>query len=164
MKFALITFLALFSFSSFALVDSKNCPKSFSVTYSNITRSPLTAEIESSWSVKSFWERFQNAEKLERFFVISTRSNTALCVYTSNNFAALLQTNNGVDEIAVPFDYNVFFRTKVISFSPNHIEISNDNASRDLLAPIFVLNSDSVSIEGEVKIGTAEKVEVNILR
>lgn len=164
MKLTMAILLSFLSFSAFALVESKNCPEKFSITYSNITRAPLSSEIEDSWSVKAGWSTVTNDQSLAQEFKISTRSDTALCVYTNGKVAVFLQTNDGVDELLVPYNYNVYFRTKVLSFSNDYIELAVDKDSKNIFAPILQIDSDGgVNAAGEVKVGEAEAVNVEVL-
>lgn len=166
MKLALFIILSFLSFSSFGFVDSKNCPESFVITYSNIAKAPLSLEIENSWSAKAAWSTVTPEQKIEQVFTISSRTDSSLCVYINGKVAAFLQTNDGVDELTGPYNNNVnaYLRTKVKTFSRNHIELIKDEASNTIVAPVFVMSSDSVEVAGEVKIGTAESIEIKVLK
>lgn len=165
MKLSIIALLSLFSFSAFGLVDSKNCPESFEITYTDIMRAPLSPEIEDSWSVKAGWSTLKNVTEFHQTFAISTRTNSALCVYTNGKVAVFLQTNDGVDELAVPYNHNLFFRTKIVSFSKNHIDLNMNKSSLEILAQILVPDSDGGAMAmGEVAVGEAQSVQLKVLR
>ncbi len=164
MKIFIAISLILLSTTSFAFVDSKNCPDIFSITYYNISRGPLTAEIKNDWSLKAGWDQVKEAQKLVLEFKISTRSTTALCVYTNGKVAAFLQTNDGVDELMIPYNNSLYFRTKVLSFSSEYIELAVDEESKDILAPKISIDSDGgTNVTGEFEVGEAEAVNVQVL-
>jgi hypothetical protein len=164
MKVILILTLALFSFSTFAYVDSSKCPETFSITYYNINRGPLTKEIQADSTLKAGWDGVKAAQKFEQEFHLSTRSDTALCVYINKNGAAFLQTNNFVDELVIPYNNNLYFRTKVLSFTNEYIELAIDEESKDIYAPILQPDSDGgVNAVGEVEVGEAEAVNIQVL-
>lgn len=163
MKFSITLMATLFSFSAFALVESKNCPEQFVISYHKIARADLSPEIEDSWSVKAGWLTVGKELKMKEIYKISTRSNTALCVYINGKTAAFLQTNNGVDELMIPYNHNVYFRTKLNHFSRNSISIAEDQDSLSLLAPVIMPDSDGgMNVLGEVKVGSAEFAEASL--
>ena len=163
MKIIIIMTVALCSLSSFAFVDSSKCPEKFAITYYDINRGPLTEKIEKDPSLKTGWDNVTQAQKYSKEFHLSTRSNTALCVYINKTGAALLQTNNGVDELVVPYSNNLYFRTKVLSFSNDYIELAIDEESKDIYAPIVQIDSDGgVNTIGEVEVGEAEAVNIQV--
>jgi hypothetical protein len=161
MKLSLALVLSFLSFSAFSYVDSKNCPEEFSITYSGLTREALTPVIDNNQIAYIVWEAVENVKEVTGTFKLSTRTESALCVYVNKNAAAFLQTNDGVDELMVGFnEVPGYFRTKVSSFSRNHIEVANDRASKSLLAPIFSNNPDSTETLGEVVVATAQAVTI----
>ncbi|MDD4974444.1 MAG: hypothetical protein PHY93_08830 [Bacteriovorax sp.] len=164
MKVILILTLSLFSFSTFAHVDSSKCPEKFSITYYDINRGPLTKKIEVDPFLKAGWDGVKQAQKFEQEFHLSTKSDTDLCVYINKNGAVILQTNDGVDELRVPYSNNLYFRTKVLSFSNDYIELAVDEESKNIYAPILQPNSDGgVNVIGEVEVGEAEAVNIEVL-
>lgn len=149
MKLLLILTITIFSSSTFALVDSNNCPESFSITYYNITRSPITSVIKESAALKAGWASVKEAQKLEQEFSLIKKTDKALCVYTNGTADLYLRTNNGVDEIIVPYADNLYFKTKVLSFSNDYIELAVDEDSKKIYSAI-----------GEVEVGSAQGVNV----
>jgi hypothetical protein len=164
MKMLLILSICFFSTTTFALVDSKNCPKSFSITYYDINRNPITKEITENPAIKAGWDTVNNEQKFEQVFTLFTRSNTALCVYVNNTVAAFLQTNDGVDELMIPFKNNLYFRTKILSFSNDYIELAVDEESKDIYAAVLQPDSDGGSNQiGEIEVGQAQAVNIQVL-
>lgn len=166
MKTFLAITLCLISFSAFSLVESKNCPDAFSISYFDISRAPLTAEIENSWSLKIAWDSIHKIQKTEQVFKISSRTNSALCVYTDGKVAAFLQTNNGIDELFVPFNENVnlFFRSKILTFSSEYIELAVDEESKSIYGQKLRSNSEGgYESIGESVIGSAQAINIQVL-
>ncbi len=164
MKMLLVLLICFFSTTTFALVDSKNCPKSFSITYYDISRNPLTKEITENPAIKAGWETVNKDQKFEQVFTLSTRSDTALCVYVNKSVAAFLETNNGVDELMIPYKNNLYFRTKILSFSNDFIELAIDEESKDIYAAVLQPDSDGGSNQiGEVEVGQAQAVNIQVL-
>lgn len=146
-----------------AKVESQNCPESFSISYYDITKSPLTSQIKNNPLLKQAWDAVKATQKLSQEFKISSRTSSALCVYTNGKAAVFLQTNNGVDELVVPFAQNLYFRTKVLSFANDYIELAIDEDSKKLLTPVYQIDSDGGSnVIDEVEVGTAEAVNVQV--
>jgi hypothetical protein len=164
MKVILILIVTFYSVTSFAFVESKNCPERFSITYYDINRDPLTKEIAEDPRIKEGWDSVKKEQKFEVEFVLFTRSDTALCVYSNNMTAAFLQTNNGLDELMIPYKNNLYFRTKVLSFSREYIELAVDEESKDIYAPILQPDSDGGSNQiGEVEVGGAQAVNIQVI-
>lgn len=161
----IFTLVALaLSFLAHAKVESQNCPENFSISYYDITKSPLTTQIKNDPLLKQAWSSVKETQKLTQEFKISSRTSSALCVYTNGKAAVFLQTNNGVDELVVPFAQNLYFRTKVLSFANDYIELAIDEDSKKLLAPVYQMDSDGGSnVIDEVEVGTAEAVNVQVV-
>lgn len=159
----LFTLLALIlSTNTFAYVDSSQCPEEISIEILQTTKSELNTKIESEWSVKFAWEKMEPMERVLENFSILTRSGT-LCVYVGGGKAVYLQTNNFVDELAVPYDtqQSVYFRFKISSFSRKHIDLIQGQEFT-LFAPILFIGGDSVTQIGEEKIGQAQAVNLHV--
>jgi hypothetical protein len=62
---AVITLLALtISIQVSAMVESQNCPEQFSVSYYDISKSPLTEKIKTNPLLKQAWESVKVTQKL----------------------------------------------------------------------------------------------------
>lgn len=161
MKLILSLALAIFSTLTFASVESVNCPESFSITYFNITRGPLTKIIKNNEILKAGWDSVKEAQKLELEFTISSRVDSTYCVYTNGQTTAYLQTNNGTDELVIPYGKNLYFRTRVLSFANDYIELAVDEYSKKIFTPIMKIDSNGdVKVSGEVGIGSAEAINI----
>lgn len=165
MKLILSLIIATLSTSAFAIVDSKNCPDNFYITFYNISRSVLTSDIRNNSSLKAGWDTVKEAQKLEQEFKIIKRTETTSCVYSNGNQALYLWTNNNaVDELVVPYKNNLYFRTKVLSFANDYIELAIDEDSKKILVPIMSVDSNGgTKVTGEVEVGEAEAVNIQVL-
>lgn len=166
MKLTLGLFLSIFSFQAFSYVDSANCPETFTITYTDVSRVALNPAIENDLFAKMAWDRLKGLNRtLVYKFKISTRSDSALCVYTAADSAAYLQTNDGVDELVVGFDFTqgllLYFQTKVLSFSSNHIEVETDVESRSLTSLVYP-NPTSGEVVRTVPVAEAKSVSVKM--
>ena len=164
MKIYLGLLLGFLSFSSWALVDAKKCPAKFEITYYDISRGPLTRTVMNNPIYKMAWDKIQETKKFEQIFKITSRTDTALCVYSNGINGALLQTNNGIDELVIPYKDELYFRTKVLSFSNDYIELAVDEDSKDIYTPIKEYDSDGgYNVVGELPVGKAQAVNIEEL-
>jgi hypothetical protein len=163
MKIILLLNLAFFSFSTFAFIDSGKCPEKFFITYFNINRGPLTKKIVADPILKAGWDSVQEAQKFEQEFQISQRTDSSLCIYVNNNYMAYLQSNEGVDELVIPYNKGLYFRTKILTFSNDYIELAVDEDSKNILTPIHHVGLDGAIAVGEVDVGEAEAVNIQVL-
>lgn len=147
MKLTMTLVLSFLSFSAFAYVDSKNCPETFTVTYSGL-------QINKSEK--------NNLVLVQEEFKIYTRSTMAACYYSNGKVAAALQTNAGVDELVIGVSQNsmFYFRAKVASFSQGHLEIENNGEPKTIYTVVISPNPDSTEVLGELEVGTVQSLEV----
>ena len=163
MKLIVIFLSSFFVTPVFSMVSSVNCPSEIHVDFSEIKKSEISEEIQKNVFLQMFWEKMIPSERYTETFKILTRSESTLCVYVGNAKVAYLQTNNFEDELMVTYDreQNSYFRLKITSFSPNHIELSKQNLK--LLSPILEAGGDSVTQIGEGQIGEAASVKLSVL-
>lgn len=163
MKLIVIFLISLFASPAFSMVSSVNCPSEIHVDFMNIKKSEMTEEIQSNFFLQHFWEKMIPNDRYTETFKILTRSESTLCVYVGNGKVAYLQTNNFEDELMVTYDreQNSYFRLKIASFSPKHIELAKQNLR--LLSPILSVGGDSISQIGEGQIGEAASVNLSVL-
>ena len=139
-KIFLLTSALLFSFNSFARINTAKCPNQINIQYKNITKLPLTSEISQNAILDKAYKTVIESDAVNTTYHLLTRTNDTLCVYTNEHFVAFLQTNNNIDELMVPYNEFTFFRTKVISVNNNNIELSKDADSLLLFAQDFQLS------------------------
>lgn len=164
MKTMFLFVLVLVSLQANAMIESQRCPEAFSISYYDISKSPLTPTIKNDRLLKKVWDSVKATQKLVQEFRILTRSSSALCAYTSGKAVAFLQTRNGFDELVVPFSQNLYFRTKVLSFELDYIELAVDDESKKLQTPVFQIDTNGrPTMIGETEVGTAEAVNVQVL-
>jgi hypothetical protein len=161
-----VAFLALsffFSFNSFARINTANCPNQITIQYQNISRLPYSAEISQSAFLDQSFKSVIDHDNKKVTFNLLTRTTETLCVYTNHQFAAYLQTNNGIDELMIPYNELTFFRTKVSSVSTSQIELTKDSDSFLLLAPDYQIDSDGgLNVINEVPVATAESIYIEV--
>ena len=147
MKLTMTLVLSFLSFSAFAYVDSKNCPETFTVTYSGL-------QINKSEK--------NNRVLVQEEFKIYTRSTMAACYYSNGKVAAALQTNAGVDEVVIGVSQNAmfYFRAAVASYSQGHLEIENNGGPRKIYTVVLSPNPDSTEVLSELEVGTVHALEV----
>ncbi len=164
MKILISLMLIVISFSSEAFVNSNECPNNFVITYYNISRGPLSRSIQGNSEVRLGWESIREAQKFELDFKLVTKTSTAYCEYANGKNTATLQNKNGFDELVIPYSNNLYFRTKVLAFSDDYIELAVDEDSKKILFPVIEINSNGDSkVVDEIAIGEADGVRAEVL-
>lgn len=156
-------FFVLFSLNAQAFVVSSQCPAQINVSVESLKPLALNSEIESDPFVKSSWSQLQSEENRVEQFKILTRTESALCVYTSGKNAIFLQTNNFQDELMINFGQNTYFRINVLKYSPNSLVLADDESRTALMAAKLQLDSDGGSyVIGEQAIAKAASLEIDL--
>ncbi|MDO9183981.1 MAG: hypothetical protein Q7U04_16315 [Bacteriovorax sp.] len=164
MKIIIALYFILQATSLFAFVNPNQCPEKFIITYYDINRGPLTKKIDADPILKAGWSVVKETQKLELEFTLLKRTEVAQCIYLNKNNQAFLQTNNGIDELVIPYVRDLYFRTKVLTFSNDFIELAVDEESKDIYAPVLQTNSrGEVSVVDEVEVGEAEAVNIQVI-
>ena len=132
MKIILSMIILTISSLSFAAVIKDECPESFTVTYYNISRGPLTKEIKDNPAFKLAWESVRENQRLLQIFSLVKKSDADVCNYLNGNKKAYLKSSGEIEVLYIPYNEKLYFRTNVLSFSKEYIELAVDENSKKI--------------------------------
>lgn len=163
MKFLLVIAISFMSAQVMAGVDTKTCPKKFTLTYSNITRLPLSTEIENDFTAFTVWGQLEKVKNLNEAYEITTPTNVALCVYVNSNSMAFLVPGDGTFELTISLDpmsgMGLTVRTSVTSFENGKVTISNQEGDRTFFTQV-ISDDGKKEVIGTINVAVAESVKV----
>lgn len=161
MKIILSIILLMISNLSLAKVIKEECPENFTITYYNISRGPLTKDIKNNAEVKLAWESVKEAQRFLQFFNLVKDSAADICSYSNGKKMAYIKSINEVEVLFIPYDDKLYFRTKILSFSQDYIELAVDEDSKKIFGMMKVHSGSGLpDINTEVEIGEAEAVNI----
>jgi hypothetical protein len=154
--------MSFVSVAAVAGINTKTCPKKFTLNYENIKRLPLTPEIENDFTAFTIWEALEKVKSFSESYTLTTPANVALCVYVNDHSMAFLVPGDGTFELTISLDptsgMGVFVRTNVTSFTNGKVAVSNEESDRTFYTQVL---SDSGSFEvlGTINVAIAEAVK-----